>query len=225
MAQRHTSVRRIQVDKANVMIVTVVAVACFVTIFSLVASKMLLGQRQYQAKVIEKKTEALEQLNENLEARDELVEQYKVFVGQPNNVIGGLASGVGPRSGDNATIILDALPSRYDFPALTTSLEKLITENDLTIRAISGTDEELEHSDVEAEANPTPVEIPFQISLEGGSDKIEAFLGVLQRSIRPIHVQTLTISGNDERLTADITAKTYYQPAKSLTIKSEVVEP
>lgn len=222
MAKLELSSKRLQISKANLYIVTIVSVACFISIFALVASKSLLGQRSYQAKVIHQKVAAKKQLQANLAARNTLVSQYKAFVSTDSNIIGGSTAGSGDRDGDNAKIVLDALPSKYDYPALATSLEKLLTSSGLAITNIGGTDDEVNQS--ATSGAPTPIEVPFTISFDGEPQNTKDFLGVLQRSIRPVQVQQITITGNDVKLSTNITAKTYYQPEKKLTITKEVVK-
>lgn len=222
MPKLELSSKRIQLDKANVMIVTVVAIACFVTVFSLVASKSFLSQLSYQNKVISKKEDAKKELAASIQARDKLVSQYKLFVGSETNIIGGAASGTTDRDGDNAKIVLDALPSKYDYPALATSLEKLMTASGLTISNIGGTDDEV--AQAAAKATPSAVDVPFTLSFSGSSQSTQDFLGVMQRSIRPIQVQQITFSGNDSKLTTAITAKTYYQPEKTFKVNKQVVK-
>ena len=222
MAQLNTSVKRLQIDKANVAMVAVVAVACFLTIFSLVASHAVWNQLSYQSKVIKQKTKARDTLQSNLKARDQLVTQYAAFENTTTNVLGGSATGTGQNDGDNAKIILDALPSKYDFPAVATSLEKLMTSNSLTINSIAGSDDEVAQAGSTA-TTPQPVPMPFQISFSGNTDQTAALFATLQNSIRPIQVQTLTIAGSDASITTNVTAQTYYQPEKNLNIKSEVV--
>ena len=129
MANNPLSSKRLQIDKANASMVAFLAVAAFIAVFSLVASKALLSQRSYQSRVIAEKKKALTQLKTNNQAATELVAAYKSFVAAPENIIAGSASGSGDRDGDNAKIVLDALPSKYDFPALVTSIEKILKAN------------------------------------------------------------------------------------------------
>lgn len=224
MAQVAFSTKRIQIDKANLTIVVAVSLATFVTIFSLVSCKALLSQRAYQAKVIAKKTAAKKQLDSNIQAVQGLVNSYKEFVAPPNNLIGGTSTGQGDRDGDNAKIVLDALPSKYDYPALATSLEKLISDSGNKISAISGTDDELNQQKTDPTAAPTPVEIPFSANISGNYGSVQNLIGVFEKSIRPINIQKLVINGSDKQLTMSIDAKTYYQPEASLNITSEVVK-
>jgi hypothetical protein len=223
MAKNNTSAKRVQIDKANARIVVIIAGASALVILSLVASKALLSQRAYQSRVIAEKTKALGQLKSNADAVQKLVISYSAFVGSLDNVLGGNSTGTGDRDGDNAKIVLDALPSKYDFPALATSLEKILTSSNYKIDAITGTDDEVRQQNTTT-PSPAPVEIPFQITVSGNYGSIKDLLAILERSIRPIQIQTLEFSGNDNNLRATITAKTFYQPAKDLTITTKEVK-
>lgn len=223
MAQLQFSGKRIQIDKANLTIVIVMSVACFVTVFSLVAAKGLLQQRSYQTKVITEKEKARDQLKKNLAARDKLVEQYKLFVDSQTNVIGGSTTGTGEKDGDNAKIILDALPSKYDFPALATSVNKLVGLGQVSLKSIGGTDNELQQTSTDQQES-TPVEIPIDVSAEGSTEQVQKFLKVLNASIRPVQVRSLSLSGADDKLTITVSGTTYYQPEVKLTIKQKVIK-
>ncbi|HYH75788.1 MAG TPA: hypothetical protein VD735_07580 [Candidatus Saccharimonadales bacterium] len=224
MAKTGSFTKRSLITKANSRIVWSTGIAAFVVIFSAVACNTLIGQATYQNRVIAEKKKALSTLQSDLNARDTLVSSYKSFVNTPQNVLGGNPDGSGPQDGDNAKIILDALPSKYDFPALATSLEKLITDQGLKIVSIGGTDDEVAQSANQSSVTPAPVAIPFQVEVGGSYDGIKALVDVFERSIRPIDVQKVEITGSDGSMNAIIIAQTYYQPEKSLNIKSEVVK-
>ena len=89
---------------------------------------------------------------------------------------------------------------------------------------ISGTDDEVAQSSDTGESTPQPVEMPYELTLEGGMSKTAKFFASLQSSIRPMKVQSVTITGNDAKLDTDIKATTYYQPERALTIKEETVQ-
>lgn len=223
MAKQTISGKRLQIDKAYASTVIFLAAASFVVMFSLVASRALLSQRSYQARVIKEKRAALAQLKANNQAATQLVNSYKAFIATPENIIGGNPSGSGDRDGDNARIVLDALPSKYDFPALATSMEKVLTSKNHKINSISGIDDELNQSTVSS-APVQPVEIPFQVSISGNFDAVQGFIDILERSIRPIQLNKLDFSGDDKELTVSATAKTYYQPEKTFKITTKVVK-
>jgi hypothetical protein len=123
MAKIGVSSKHLAINKANAQIVGIVAAAAFISIFCLVASKAVLSQNSYNARVISAKEKAHKQLQNNLKAVNNLTISYKAFDETATNVIGGTAGGTGDNDGSNSKIIIDALPSAYDFPALTSSLE------------------------------------------------------------------------------------------------------
>lgn len=218
------STKKIQIDKANASMVAFLATAAFIAVFSLVASRALLGQRSYQSRLITEKKKALAQLKSNNQAATQLVDSYKAFVSAPNNIIGGSPTGSGDRDGDNAKIVLDALPSKYDFPALATSLEKLLASKNYKIESITGTDDEINQSAASEASAAAPVEIPFEVAVSGNFDTAQGVLDIFQHSIRPIKITTLGFSGGDNTLKIQITGLTYYQPQKTVKIIQKVVK-
>lgn len=223
MAKDNPSTKRIQINKANTRMVGAIAGASVIVIFSLVASRALMSQRAYQSRVISEKTKAVNQLKDNVKSVQNLATSYSAFVGTSSNVLGGNPSGTGDKDGDNARIILDALPSKYDFPALATSLEKILTSNSYKVNSITGTDDELQQQNTSS-PSPAPVEIPFQISITGAYASMKDLITTLEKSIRPIQIQTLQLSGSDSNMQVSISAKTFYQPEKNLTITTKEIK-
>jgi hypothetical protein len=224
MAQANQSNKRALIDRANSTVVAVVGIAAFIVVFSLVATKTLIGQAAYQNRVISAKRVAVNQLKSDITASGQLKTAYDAFISTPQNAIGGDPNGNNSGDGNNAKIVLDALPSSYDFPSLATSLESLLTSQNVTINSISGTDDELAQSANQSSGAPQPVPIPFQVSVTADYNGIQSVIGTFEKSIRPIQVQTIDISGSDANLTLAVTAQTYYQPAKSLNISEKVVK-
>lgn len=223
MARTTSFTKRSLISKANSTMVIATSVAAFVLVFGLVAGKALLGQMAYQNKVIDAKKDALKQIEADLKAVDSLNNSYKDFVTDDVNVLGGDSNGTGPQDGDNAKLVLDALPSRYDFPALTTSLEALITAQNLQILGINGTDEEVTQGAPQTSGAPQAIPMPFQVQVSGAYPSIQSLVDVMLRSIRPFQIQSLEIAGDENSMNASITAQTFYQPEKTLTIEEEVV--
>jgi len=224
MAGNMPSSKRVLIDKANTRIVIYVSVAAFILVFSLVATKTLISQAAYQNRVIGAKRVAVDQLKSDITASSSLRTSYNAFLSLPQNAIGGNPDGTGPQDGNNAKIVLDALPSTYDFPGLTTSLDNLLSsQSGITIDGISGTDEEATLGINQSSTNPTPQPIPFSVSVTGDYSSLQGVINTFERSIRPIQIQTLNITGTEPDLTMTVTAQTYYQPAKSLNINMKVV--
>ncbi len=224
MAGSLASSKRLQIDKANATMVIAISIASFLAVFSMIAVKSLWSQRGYQAKVIAKKETARNQLKQNIDTANTLKTSYQAFVGTPANIIGGNSTGKGDRDGDNAKIILDALPSSYDFPALATSLEKLLSQKSLKINSIVGTDNEATQQAVQSSPTPTSIPMPFQIGVTGDYKTIQSLITTFERSIRPFQIQTFNFQGTDKALTISITAQTFFQPEVSLKLGSETVK-
>jgi len=224
MAGPHVSLKRIDVDKANSRIVAVTATSAFIVVFSVIASISLFSQLVYQNRIISVKKKAVAQLKENIQNTDDLVTQYKAFVATPQNVLGGNPLGTGPNDGSNAKIVLDALPSKYDFPALASSLEKMMNDKGVAIKSLNGTDDAIAQNSSQGSSNPQPVPVPFEITIGGDYDHVRNAVDAMERSIRPIVIQKIDISGDQNQLSADITAQTYYQAEKALNITMQVVK-
>lgn len=224
MARTTSFTKRSLINKANSTIVIATTVAAFVLVFSLVAGKSLVGQMVYQNKIIGAKKDAMKQLREDLEARDSLAASYNTFVAESPNVLAGDPKGNGDKDGDNAKLVLDALPSKYDFPALTTSLEKIITGQNLSILGINGTDQEADQEGNQTSPDPEPIPMPFQIQVSGSYGSVQNLIDVFLHSIRPFQIIHLELAGDESSMSATIDAQTFYQPEKSLEIKKEVVK-
>jgi hypothetical protein len=223
MARVTSTTKRSLITKANSTMVVSTGVAAFLVIFCLVASKTLLSQANYQNRIIGAKKDAVKQLKDNITARDSLVSSYKAFVDTSQNVLGGNPSGSGAQDGDNAKLVLDALPSKYDFPALASSLEKMINAQNLQILGITGTDAEATQS-TDASGSPQPVAMPFQVQVSGSYDQIQGLVKMFNDSIRPFQIQSMELSGNQSSMAATITAQTYYQPEKTFKVQTEVIK-
>lgn len=216
--------KRLQIDKANSSMVTVIATATFLLVFSLVAGKSLLSQRSYQARVIDKKETARDTLKANVESSKSLTNYYKAFTSTSSNIIGGNPGGNGDRDGDSAKIILDALPYTYDFPGLASSIEKIMSKNSLKIQSISGSDDQVAQQVNVSSPTPQPIAIPFQVTASGSYKSIQSLFEIVERSIRPIQIQNLSLSGGSDDMTINFTAQTFYQPSVSIEAKTEEVQ-
>ena len=224
----HKSEKHAIVDKANATILIAVSAAVFVVVFSGFAVKALISQGGYHQRVITEKREALDTLKANREAVDELAKVYTAFEGESTNVLGGNPDGEGPLDGDNAKIVLDALPSEYDYPGLSSSIEKLLLDGGYQITAIGGSEDPAQQSETPGEAtvvtNPTPQEIPYPFTIVSTTENNLRLLQLLESSIRPFYVDTLTLQGQGGNLSANIGLKTFYLPATGLDISSKVVK-
>lgn len=214
------SVKRLQLDKSNKTMYLTLVVCSIATALSLVALRSFTSEATYYRRIVSKKEKAVSVLKKNESALATLQASYRDFVEQDPNALGGRLSGVADRDGDNAKLVLDALPSSYDFPALTASLEKLLTG--YKIDGISGTDDSISQSELRTPGQI--IEIPFTVSVTTDYEGAKKLLDMFDRSIRPFYVKSIDISGQSNSLLVTINAKTFYQSPKSMEIKSEIVK-
>lgn len=229
------SLKHLQIDKANTTMVVFMAGAAFITIFALMSSHALFDQLSYQNRIITAKQTALNQLQNDVTASKKLVQSYKQFVNTSQNIIGGSVTpgAAGTNTGNNAQIVLDALPSHYDFPALTTSLQFILSQAGVKIDSISGTEQNPGSNSTAAVSSApttsttpipgTAVAMPLQFSVDGPYQSIQNMFSIFEHSIRPFSFQTITISGNQADLTVNATVQSYYQPAKNFKITTETI--
>lgn len=198
------------ISKNNTRMFVTLAVAGVMLSFALVSSITLIKRMNYQAKVIDARTKVQKQLKSNNAAVDSLLEAYKNFDEAAESVIGTADS--------NSKVVLDALPSKYDFPALTTSLEKLLVNGGFSDISISGSDNEANAE--QNSTNPAPIEIPFTIAAKGSYANLQSLINSLRISIRPFKIMRLDItsSSGGDSMSFTINAVTFYQPEKNLEI-------
>jgi hypothetical protein len=185
-------------------LVVIVAVATIISVFCLVSAKTLLSQALYHKRVLDARHEAVDKLNANVEAANTLVQQYQAFQnGNPTNIIGGKNStdaNLRPPDGDNARIVLDALPSNYDFPALISSIAKILSDKGVTAPSVDGSDDS-NTVDAQPKANPEVATIKLEIRGTTNYKAARSLIKDLERSIRPFDVTKVDIQGSNSSMT------------------------
>jgi hypothetical protein len=205
----------------------IVGLATVVTIFCLFSAKSLLSQGAYQRDVINQRNKAVKQLNDNIKNADQLKSQFtNVFENTgPANMIGGKndnSPNAVPPDGDNARIVLDALPSSYDFPALVTSLAKILTTDNIGNPSIGGSDSSTSISN-KPSATPQTTSIDVPISGSTNYAGLQKLMADLMRSIRPYDITSLQVSGSEAQMNFNLKMNTYFQPPKSLDVTWQTV--
>ncbi len=198
--------KRQLINKSSSTIVVSMAAAAFILSFSLVTINFLWDLSQHNLRIIAKKAEASEVLKQNVENIEKLQKSFVVL-----------------EAGDvKSSTILDALPSKYDFPALATSIESLVQRSGMTLESFSGDD--LEDSAIQEATQPTPVELEFSINVSGSYSDLQKLISNLERTIRPMKITQFELKGNDTRMTSTLQITTYYQPATSLDVETRTIE-
>ncbi len=208
--------KKIDLEKSKSRSTLIVAGLAVVIIFCLVGSKQLLSLAVYQRKVINARNAAVKQVNKNLANVASLDQSYKLFDETDPNIIGGkntTDTEAQPPDGNNARIVLNALPSKYDFPALISSVYKIMANNHVSSPAVTATDQSLTIDD-KPTANPQPLQIPMVISGTANYKSVLTVMKDLERSIRPFDMTIVELTGSNGTMTFSITGSTYYQPAR-----------
>lgn len=209
------SSKRQAIEDAKKTVLMIVVVAAVVVSVSLVTTNFLYNLGRYNARVISEKETAVDTINDNITAVSELVDSFRAFEEGPD-----LIASQGEKN--NSSIVLDSLPSKYDYPALATSIESLVRKSGLRLDSFSGQDET--SSAVQSAVQPTPIEIPFSVTVVGPYEDIQDFMNQLQNSIRTLSVDRLKLTGSDASIRAEITLKSFYQPSVSLDVETKVVQ-
>ncbi len=211
----------IQIEKDMKTVIIAVGVACFALLFAILSINTLIGQMDIQNNVISSQKLAYNNLIVDKKSIKSLISSYSKFVNRPVNVIGGTTQNNNGNNGDNAKIILDALPSSYDYPALLSSVQNLLSSTGVTINSISGAD--TPPASGNATASSSPQAMSFSFSVTAPISGIQSVFSSLEHSIRPFQIQNIELSGDQSNLTLQISAQTFYQPPIIFNITKETV--
>lgn len=210
-----SSTKHTQIRQASTQTFITVALASVLVSMALVMLNILWGTAQFNMRVHEKQEIARDALEANIAAVGPLTESFeRLEIGSdliPNQ----------PGDKNNSEVILDALPSRYDFPELAASLNNLAEVSTVQLKSFRGTD--LGSDAIQSSPAPFAESIPFSVEVEGSYQGVTKFLSNLEKSIRPMKVLSVGMSGTDSKLTANINIETQYQPAFDLTIRKDGV--
>jgi Tfp pilus assembly protein PilO len=217
--KKTTSVRHLQISKSQSTMLASTVAAIVIVIFSLFATKAMIVKGAYQRKALHARRQVVDQLKSNYNAANQLLTQYKVFANQDPNILGGSVNGATDLDGDNPRIVLDALPSSYDAPALASSVEKILGGRGISLNSLTITDDQASNSD-QPQAEPTSATMPLSFQVVTSYPQAAQMLQDFERSIRPFDLNTINISGTDDALTINVNMNTYFQPAKSLNLQN-----
>lgn len=221
--------KRLQVDQATRTMVISVAIAVFIIFFCIFSAHSLSKVLAYQNRVISQQSLAVSNLNKDITASKLLDTSYTKFNNTSgNNLLGASSTGTGPNQGDNAKLVLDALPSENDYPALVVDVENLFANQGVTINSINVSNTSTSSS-TPTTAGPSIAvggaqPIPIGFSVTGPLSNLESFINHVSSSILPIQFLTVSFTGQQSALTMNVTAQTYYQPAIAFKVTTETVK-
>lgn len=207
--------KRVKLEQANSQIFFAAAIASFVISMCLVLLNILWGEYRFNSRIIGERQDVLTQAEENIANIEELKVSF-TNLENANDLI------VGQGEEANSTIVLDALPPKYDFPAVASSMNDAAKRSGVTLLTFSGEDQ-VEDA-IDSEISPDPIEIPFRIVINGSAEATQDFLANLENSIRPMRITSMNTSGSDEDLETILDIITYYQPSVNVDITTKTID-
>jgi len=214
--------KRQQIESASRTMFIWVAIASVAISVCVVTSQSFFQRIIYNSRVIAAKQKADDTLAANITNATQLKQKVDGLVGNQD-----LASVKLNPSDPNTKSVLDALPSAPDTTELATSLQQaILNHSGVSIESIS-----VNQSPTTTTAATTsttsaslPIEEGFSIVIDGSYSQIRSTLLDMERTIRPIKIVQLDLSGEDVSMRATINGVTYYQPAKTAKVGEELIK-
>ena len=203
-----------------------VAAASVLTVAIAVVLIYINKQFQFNNEIISYESKAEKTLKDNLGTYDELKKNIDALAANS-----ALASVRSSSFSDNLQVIADALAATSDEAMFAASLQSVIgPKSGVGIESI-GLPEASDQVAVDPEAAPSDqsgsdngaVELAYKVEAIGSYEAIKSFLADLERTIRPVSVTSIELSGNDSLMRANIVLKTYYQPVKNFNISKKEI--
>lgn len=210
--------KRQQIGRANkVMFLWIVGASIIVGV-SAVLVVFLVQRIVFDEKVINEKYRTATVLEKNLNKVEALKQEIQVLDSNE-----ALASVRLDETKPSVQTVLDALPADANSTALAASFQyKLLSGvSDVVIETLSVTP-----SGDDGSSNAG--EIGFNFSVSTGKDNYDSLrevLDKLERSIRPIRVESAIIEAQGSKLTLAVKGVSFYEPAKKVELSQKVVKP
>ena len=221
MQQKNDSAlrKRQQITSANrTMFVWVAGISAVVGIAA-VLGVFLFQRLLFNEKVLSKKQDTVSTLVANNSAIDKLEQNIRVL-----NTNQSLLDSRAKSDDNPLQVILDALPADANSSALGASLQNVllpgpdITIESLTVNPVGGDETET--------STEGAMDFTFSVSVPAGRiDSLRDLLRRLERSIRAIDVTGLTVEMQGSKVRLSVTAKGFYEPAKTIELRNETVKP
>lgn len=215
--------KRQQIAQANKMMFIWVSVASVIVGVSLVASLFFSKKIAFNNKVISAKNQTVETLKANNKAVPELVNKIRL-----QNASEALGDSRAQSEEEPLQVILDALPADANSAALGASLQEVLLKSDgvtltsLNVDLVSGAESSTTLTTTSSESNT--IGFTFVVSVKN-LDDLHGLLTRLERSIRAIKVNSMTIEMQQSQITMTVTAEAFYQPSIDAGLKNKVVSP
>lgn len=193
----------------NILIASVMVVVTIVLVISVLISKQLWGDVSFNQKVISRKSAVNKTLENNTELLDTIKSNFELL----------------EKDGPAPSLVLDALPVDLAYDNIGSEVEQAASRAGARLVLIAP--QLAADPNVAPASTPTATgvqEVPFRATASGNYQALQSFLKNLELNIRPIQVSVITLSGENDALSIDISFTTYYRPAVSVEPQVEVIQ-
>lgn len=214
--------KRQQIASSNKAMFVWVACASVLVAASLVLSIFIVKQILFTEKVLNEKGKTVQTLKDNIEVADDLDKSVKKLSVNKN-----LKAVRSSSSDSNLDVVIDALPYAEDTVALGSSLQKTLL-TDVSVETLSPQTEDdssgVDLGSIDQVGDAQPIAFTFKVT--GTSDQLEKLFDKLNLSIRPIRIINMQLeSAGSGKVTATVSAATFYQPKKDIKLNEKVIKP
>lgn len=213
--------KRQQIASANKMIFVWVIVASVAVSLCGVTMQFLVRQAIFNQKIISAKLETQGTLAKNIENVAKLKQNVDALQADTR-----LAQVKANPSDTNLKVVLDALPTTDDRTALGASLQQVILPksgvNTSDITTVSQASSDATTPLATSSETPTA---NFTFAATGDYPRIKSMLSDLERTIRPLNVQKLSLQGVDGQVKAAVEGVTYYLPPQTVQLGKKSIKP
>ncbi len=213
--------KRQQIASANKMIFIWVIIASVAVSFCGVTMQFLIRQAIFNQKIISAKAETQSTLARNLDNVAKLKENVDALQADTQ-----LAKVKANPSDTNLKVVLDALPTSDDRTALGASLQQVILPksgvNTSDITTVSQADTTAVDTFGSTSEVPTA---NFSFAATGDYTRIKTMLADLERTIRPINIQKLSLQSVDNQVKATVDGTSYYLPEQTVQLGKKSLKP
>lgn len=216
--------KRQQIYKSGRTMFAWVAGASVIAGFAVVVAGFLIQRIVFESKVVVEKQNTVNTLQANNKAVDKLRDEIRVL-----NTNAALSSVKLNDNEEPLRVILDALPADNNALALGASVQSLVARtSDVKLESFQ-VGEDVAASDDTAKLGSSVKgvqQIPFTMSISAANpDALRDVLKNLEKSIRVIDIDAMTIEQGDSRVVMTVNGHGYYLPAKTIQLTKKEVKP
>lgn len=206
--------RQIIANSNRTMFIWVTAMSALIGVCA-VLSIFLVQQIAFKTKVANKLDGTVSTLKDNNKKAESLIQNVRVL--ETNAALNSIKA----HPDDKALqVILDALPADNNALALGSSLQQnLLQIPGVTIEALSLQSQSADTGETSGNT------IPFTTTITAAdANTLKDALARLERSIRVIDIDTLSLERTEQKYTLTLSAHAYYEPAMTVQLTNETVK-